>query len=264
VEWRPFARARRKAVGTAVHRVLAAALRGEPAEGNFFILPAPAEAEKRLGAELAKRRAVGPQDSYWDSFHLDVGRAAREMLDGVYRITTAGFGAVESPLPEGATIPVGRSGRLRVHGRVDLVLSDRPGWNRAAIEVVDFKTGGGSALSAKRMASQGLALQLGVYLLAAQSAGATGRVWMFKPEEAPAPLGMDELERASAKLEVLGAHLATGIFGARTPDRNEYSRLFEWPLACAPIAAAILESKFEATFGALAEEAGEAGESEHD
>jgi hypothetical protein len=263
VEWRPFARARRKAVGTAVHRVLAAALRGAPAEGNFFILPAPADAGARLAAELAKLRAGAPRDSYWDSFHLDVGRAAREMLDGVFRISTAGFGAVEAPLPEGATVPVGKSKRLPVYGRVDLVLSDRPGWSDAAVEVVDFKTGGGSALSARRMASQGLALQLGVYLLAAQSAGATGRVWMFKPEEAPAPLGMDELEGASAKLQVLGAHLATGIFGARTPDRNEYSRLFEWPLACAPVASAILESKFEATFGAPAGETGETGESEH-
>jgi hypothetical protein len=114
------------------------------------------------------------------------------------------------------------------------------------------------------MASQGTALQLGVYLLAAQSAGATGRVWMFKPEEAPAALGMDELERAAAKLEVLGAHLATGIFGARTPDRDEHSHGFEWPLACAPVASAILESKFEATFGARAEGPEAGGESDDD
>ncbi len=264
IEWRAFARDKRKAVGTAVHRLLAATLRGAPAEGNFFILQPAADSGKRLAAELARLRAARPQDSYWDSFHLDVGRAAREMLGDVYRIAQGGFGAVEAPVPEGATVPIGASGRLRVYGRVDLVLSDRPGWTRAEVDIVDFKTGGGAALSAKRMASQGMALQLGVYLWAARSAGATGRVWMFKPEEVPASLGMDELERASAKLGVLGVHLATGIFGARTPDRDEYTRLFEWPLACAPVAAAILESKFELTFGAPSLDPAETGESEHD
>jgi hypothetical protein len=99
------------------------------------------------------------------------------------------------------------------------------------------------------MASTGASLQLGVYLEAARSLGASGSVWMLKPEERPASLGMAELERACARLPVLGAHLATGIYGARTPDRTDYSHGFEWPLACAPIDAAILEDKFAATFG---------------
>jgi hypothetical protein len=71
-----------------------------------------------------------------------------------------------------------------------------------------------------------------------------------------------ELERASAKLRVLGAHLASGIYGALTPDRDEYSHGFEWPFACAPIGLATLEKKFEATFGPVAASLSEEGDDE--
>lgn len=261
IEWRPFARDRRKSVGDAVHRVLAAALRGPPAEGDFFRLPDRAAAAARLAGELADLRARWPRDGYWDSFHMDVCRAARELLGRVFELPAAPFAAAEARLPEGAAVLAGDAGRVPVHGRMDLVLSDRPGWDGARIEIVDFKTGGEAKLSARRMASSGASLQLGVYLQAARSAGAAGSVWMLKPEDRPMRIGMEDLDRACAKLVILGAHLATGIYGARTPDRNEYTRGFEWPLACAPIGAAILESKFARTFGAAAaKESGDDGD----
>ena len=65
-------------------------------------------------------------------------------------------------------------------------------------------------------------------------------------------IAMEELDSACSKLSILGAHLRTGICGARTVDRSEYTHGFEWPLACAPIASAILEDKFALTFGAAA------------
>jgi hypothetical protein len=249
VEWRSFARERRKAVGTAVHGALRNALRGAPAEGNFFQFPERAVAEAQLAAELARLRARWPQDRYWDSFHGDVSRAARQLLGRVYELPPARFGAVEMRLPPDASIPLGGLERMPVHGIMDLVLSDRPQWAGSRVEVADFKTGGDPRISAKRMAATGASLQLGVYLEAARSLGASGSVWMLKPEERPASVGMDELERACARLPILGAHLATGIYGARTPDRTEYTHGFTWPLACAPIASAILEDKFAATFG---------------
>jgi RecB family exonuclease len=249
IEWRSFARDRRKSVGTAVHRALAAALRGTPVEANFFQLPGQSAAAARLADELARQRAQWPADRYWDSFHLDVCRAARELLGRVFELPQANVGAVEVRLPEGATVPAGEAGRLPVHGRIDLVLSDRPGWDGARIDIVDYKTGGGPVLSARRMESSGEALQLGVYLQAARSAGADGSVWMLKPEKRPMEVAMDDLDRASAKLGMLGVHLATGVYGARTPDRNEFTHGFEWPLACAPIGSAILEGKFALTFG---------------
>jgi len=249
VEWRPFARALRKTVGETVHRLLAAALRGEPAEGRFTILAAPAAAVAALEAGLVRLRARWPDDRYWDSFHLDVSRAARVLLDRVFELPPSGFSAVEERMPDGATVPAGRAGRVEVDGRMDLVLSDRPRWSGAQVEIVDFKTGKDEGVSANRMASSGASLQLGVYLEAARSVGASGAVWMLRPEERPTRLGMDELERACARLESIGLHLATGLYGALTADRTGFSHAFEWPLACAPIPAAILEAKFAATFG---------------
>jgi hypothetical protein len=249
IEWRSFARERGKALGDAVHSALAAALRGAPAEGEFFVLPDRAASGSRLDAQLAELRARWPADGYWDSFHLDVGRAARELLARVYELPEAPYGAVEVRLPEGASVPAGDAGRVAVDGRMDLVLSDRPGWEGARVEIADYKTGGDEGLSAKRMASSGASLQLGVYLQAALSMGATGRVWMLKPEALPKGIGTGELDAASAKLANLGAHIATGVYGALTPDRDKYTRRFEWPLACAPIGFAVLERKFATTFG---------------
>jgi hypothetical protein len=249
VGWGPFARARRKSIGTAVHRVLAAAMRGTPAGGSFFDVPPRPEAASRLEAALAALRARWPSDRYWDSFHGDVCRAARQLLGRVYELPAAPFAAVEARIPDGATIPLGGTDEIFVSGQMDLVLSDRPEWNGARVEIVDFKTGGDSRMTARKMESTGASLQLGVYLLAALSVGASGSVWMLKPEELPARVAGEDLGRASSKLGVLGDHLRTGVYGARTPDRGEHTHGFEWPLACAPIASAILERKFAATFG---------------
>jgi hypothetical protein len=180
---------------------------------------------------------------------MDVCRAAEELLGHVLGLSGARYGAVEVRLPEGSTVPAGDAGPLAVRGRMDLVLSDRPRWDGARVDIVDYKTAARAKLSAKRMASSGEALQLGVYLQGARSLGASGAVWMLKPEERPMRVGMEEADEACAKLATLGAHLTTGIYGARTPDRDEFTHGFEWPLACAPIASAILESKFALTFG---------------
>jgi hypothetical protein len=249
VEWRPFSRARRKSVGIAAHRVLAAALRGAPAEGGFTVLQEHALAKAKLEGLLAGLRGSWPLDRYWDSFHMDVSEAARDLMGQVYALPISGFIAVEAPIPNGAGVCLPGAGAVRVTGRMDAVLSDRPRWEGARVEIVDFKTGGDAKLSASRMASSGASLQLGVYLAAARHAGASGRVWMLKPGERPMSIGMEELDRACSKLVLIGEHLSRGIYGARTADRDEYTPIFEWPLACPPVASAILESKFSATFG---------------
>jgi hypothetical protein len=249
VGWGTFPRARRKSLGTWVHMVLAGSLRGAPASGDFFQFPDRASAAATLKSELDGLRARWPSDSYWDSFHMDVARAARELLARVFELPTLPFGAVEVEVPAGATIPAGRAGRIPVQGRMDLVLSGAAGWPGSRVEIADYKTGGGPMMSPKRMESTGASLQLGVYLHAVLSAGASASVWMLKPEEKPRMMGEEALVRASAKLAILGEHLVSGLYGALTPDRDEFTRGFEWPLACAPIAASVLEAKFAATFG---------------
>jgi hypothetical protein len=251
VEWRPFARAPRKSSGSLVHRVLAAALRGPPAEGPFAEQPSAAAAAAKLEGELARLRAQWPADRYWDSFHLGVARAARVLLARVFELPAAGFCAVEERMPEGASVPVGRAGRIAVFGRMDLVLADRPRWPGATVQIVDFKTGREDGLSVQRMASGGASLQLGVYLEAARSLGSAGAVWMLRPEDPPTQIAMADLEGALTQLAQVGEHLASGLYGALTEDRTDYTHGFEWPLACAPVGEAILRAKFAATFPGL-------------
>jgi hypothetical protein len=250
VDWKPFQRARRKQIGVAVHDTLAKSLRGTPHEGFFFELPGRGEAQARLDAELEILRARWPSDRYWDSFFLEVSGAANALLSQVFSLPRSTYAAVETWVPKGATVPVGIAGRIAVRGRMDLVLSDKPAWQGAQVQVVDFKTGSDTGLSVKSMASRGASLQLGIYLEAARSAGASGAVWMLKPDKKVARIDMAELPGALAKLEILGWHLASGIYGALTPDRTDYTHGFQWPLACAPIGAAVLQLKFDRTFGA--------------
>jgi hypothetical protein len=250
VEWSVFARDRGKAEGVFVHRVLAAALKGAPVEGRFNEFPDFEVAKGCLEGELARLRPRWPDDRYWDSFHMDVSHSARELLREVYALPPGRFGAVEVRIPDGASIPVGGGLRAEVSGRMDLVLSDRPAWNGARIEIVDFKTGADPGVTVRKMASRGASLQLGVYLAAALSVGAAGNVWMLKPDEPARGVATEDLDAACDKFRVIGDHLRTGLYGARTPDRTEFTHGFEWPLACAPIALAILDAKFAATFGA--------------
>lgn len=249
--WTPLVRARKKSLGSLVHRVLAAALRGAPVEGVFRELPASDAAQAALRSELERLRAQWPRDRYWDSFHAELGELARLLLEQVYQLPAVPFAAVETKLPEGTMLELGADGGpMAIVGRMDLALSSRPAWQDAAVEVVDFKTGADARLSAQAMA-RGASLQLGVYLAAVCTLGAAdARVWMLKPDGArPSSLGRDELPEALTALAQLGRHLATGRYGARTPDRTDFSHGYAWPLACAPIRHAILERKFTATFG---------------
>jgi hypothetical protein len=170
---------------------------------------------------------------------------------------------VEIRLPDTASVPVGGGLSIGVSGRMDIVLSDRPQWDGANLEIVDFKTGGDAKITAKAMAG-GRSLQLGVYLAAAHSLGAAGNVWMLKPEASPSKISSREVEAACRLLENIGRHLAGGIYGAMTRDRTDFTHEFEWPLACVPIAAAILEAKFGATFGTQAEQNAEEAEDAED
>jgi len=253
VAWRPLVRQRRKSLGQMAHRLLAQALSGTPAPGGFHRKPALADARDRLTERLAAWRAQWPRDRYWDSFHAELAETTVRLLEKVYNLVTGPFVVIEAPLPAEASVPLGGGERLAVRGRMDLVFLDRPTWAGAQVDIVDFKTGAEGALSAARMA-RGESLQLGVYLAAAESLGvAGGRVWMLKPEGAAGEsLELGELPVALQALGQLGRHLATGCYGALTPDRTEFTRGFEWPLACTPVPHSVLAQKFALTFGGAA------------
>ena len=249
--WEPLVRTRRKALGLRAHEVLAAALQPEAGPGRFGEMPSQETAQARLTVALRRLRSAWPVDRYWDSFHAELTAICGVLLENLYAIDAGGFVAAEVWLPAGAVLELGAR-RISVTGRIDLVRLDRPGWKGAQVDIIDFKTGGDSALTAGRMAATGASLQLGVYLAAAQSLGIRGgRVWMVKPEAgAMTSLDLAELPEALARVTWLGDALERGIYGALTPDRSDYAPPgCDWPLACTPVPAATLRKKFAATFG---------------
>lgn len=260
--WGPLGRIRRKVLGSVVHRLLARALRGAGRGADFGPLPGESTARERLAAALAEWREERPRDRYWESLAAEMGEVASLLLKQVYALGGGPFVGVEVRVPAGTTIPCGAEGvEQEITGRIDLVLSDRPGWAGAQVDVVDFKTGADPRLSAATMA-RGASLQLGIYLAAARALGAAGgRVWMLKPDgRPPAAVEWADLPTALAALEQLAVHLTTGRYGGRTPDRSAYARGFEWPLASPPIPCAVLEKKYAVTFGG---EPGTAEEADH-
>ena len=116
VEWRPFSRARRKSVGIAAHRVLAAALRGPPAEGgsrSFRSMPWRSRSS-RGACGFARKLAFGPLLGRLPHGRV---RGGPRPLGQVYALPISGFIAVEAPIPEGAGVLPSRCGAVRVTGR---------------------------------------------------------------------------------------------------------------------------------------------------
>ncbi len=259
VEWKPFVRARSKALGQLAHRVLAHVLKTRAVERVFGEMPTLDEAKGKLAAEIARLKAERPADRYWESFHAELEAMCEILLEKVIALEAGKLVATEVDLPKGVTVPVGADGaRFPVYGRVDLVRIDRADWVNARVDVVDFKTGKDDKLSAAKMGRDGSSLQLGIYLEAMRSAGAPyGRVHLLKPDAGDGgALGMEELPEALACLAQLGRHLETGIYGALTADFSEYSMFgCPWPLASAQIPEKILKEKFAVTFGVGAENA---------
>ena len=254
LEHGPLLRSSPRAYGQLVHRLVSKALRGEQREGFFFIRPERVLVEQRLAEELGRLRRLWPANRFWDSFHAALAHGSAALVEKVMDLDAGSFLATELRLPEGATVPLGDGAALAVSGRMDLLMADRETWTGAAVDIVDFKTGSDDPLSAKRM-GKGESLQLGVYLAAVRSLGArSGRVWMVKPDDV-SWLAMDELEQGLAPLAKIARHLATGRYGALTPDPNKHGgAVAPRPLACTPIPEMILRGKYAVTFGDVAEE----------
>ncbi|MDP2136270.1 MAG: hypothetical protein Q8J74_00315, partial [Candidatus Didemnitutus sp.] len=132
VEWAPLVRARKKSLGQIAHRLLADALRGDPARGDFMQIPPAPSAREQLARALQELRVRWPRDRYWDSFHAELAEMGSVLLEKVFSLAAPPFVATELRLPAGTTIALGPGGaRLGIAGRMDLVLSDRPEWRGA-------------------------------------------------------------------------------------------------------------------------------------
>jgi hypothetical protein len=249
VSEKPLERSRRKELGLLVHRLLAQALRGDHHPGSIHPAPPPEVCRNRLGQLLESWRSRRPRDAYWESFHLELSSLVFGLFDSVAREIEDSYLAVEYPLPGDTTLPTAH-GELRISGRLDLAILDRPEWNGASARVIDFKTGSDKPLDAGKMGRLGQSLQLGVYLQSALALGArSASVEMIGISRERSPVITDgELPRIQVAFDFLGAMVHTGKFGQLTADRTRFQRVFETPLAVVPIPAAVLQKKFQVTF----------------
>jgi len=244
----------RRAIGARVHHLLAGALRPEQeVRAGFGPMPMREEAQARLARAVTSWQQAQPRGLFERAMVAEIEGLGRALLHQVYAMAAGDFIAVERNLDAEALLPLGAHA-IPLRGRMDLVRSDRPGWRGASIDVVDFKTGGDSSLSARRMGTKGESVQLGVYLQAVMRAGARdARVWMIKPDEVSV-LHHDELDTALRSLDWLAAAVDRGVYGALTPDRSPYGfDGYEGPRAVRPVPAAVLQKKFAQTFAAARE-----------
>lgn len=255
VGWRPFERSPKKMRGQLAHWLLSRALPGEPAGGGFCRMLDADASRARLAAGLEQLRAAWPDDSYWTSFHIELAGVCRALLEKIHAQDGGGFVATEYWLPKDMRVrldPDDAGSEIRVSGRMDLLRLDRPHLEDAIVDIIDFKTGGDTKISAKAMGEKGWSLQLGIYLEAARLLGATnGRVWLVKPDTGESSsMDMSELPEALACLRRIKLHLDSGRYGALTEDANEHGFGGEvWPLACVRIPHTVLQEKSKLTFG---------------
>ena len=249
VREQPLERSRLKELGLLVHRLLAQALRGDHPPGVIHPAPPPDVCRTRLGRLLESWRSLRPRDAYWESFHLELSSIVFGLFDSIASEIEDRYLAVEYSLPGDTTLSTVH-GELRISGRVDLAILDRPEWNGASIKVFDFKTGGDKPLDAGKMGRLGQSLQLGVYLQSVLALGArSASVEMIRAGQDRGPVITDgELPLIQAAFDFLGAMVHTGKFGQLTADRTRFQRVFETPLACVPIPATVLQKKFQVTF----------------
>ncbi len=246
-----FQRQRNRTMGLLAHDLVARALQPhhEIAAG-FGPLPSAEDARQSLAASFEEWHRQQSKDVYWQTFSAELEAVTQGLLRQALNLDAGKFVATELWLPPDAKLSLARRD-LALSGRMDLVRSDRPGWKDADVDIVDFKTGGDIAMSAKKMRQSGKSLQLGIYLAAARSLGAaTARVWMVKPgENEVSVVSSEELDAALASLGWLDTALERGVVGALTPDQSEYSFSgYEWPRAVRPISESVLRQKYALTF----------------
>jgi hypothetical protein len=163
--------------------------------------------------------------------------------------------------------------KLRVHGRIDLILAQtRPKDSQFAganVWIVDYKTGNKKALTASgrtpelRLASVrkklvcGDAIQLGLYGFAARDLGAAEiklSILSLRTELDRPQLAIADLAEHSDFWSELYRIQETGVFGLRGLIRSDFGFGPDYPLATLPIDKEFLDEKWVLTHPAFADD----------
>ncbi|MDP0498265.1 MAG: PD-(D/E)XK nuclease family protein [Verrucomicrobiota bacterium JB024] len=262
--WNPDAeRSLAQAVGLWVHDWMNPLLAG----GTWVPIP-----EQSLWQQLAqgKARAVEQRfaaayeqagrrlPDWWSESHAGAlaraGQLIGAVLDAAAGAAPRGLLAGEYVLPEGELELFPGGARLRVRGRLDLILHEGPDPENApgAAWLIDYKTGSRKPLTAKRF-SEGDGLQLGLYSLALRQLGFSPvTASLLVPGEPLKPQLTDaDVQAANALLMAVSAVHQSGTLGHRGAFRDRFSFSGHYPLATLVIGPAILKGKWLLTHPGL-------------
>ena len=197
-------------VGSLTHRWLARALGGSDEFKPLDIRDYSSELDAEINATRGRLRDCYAEENlplpiWWETCLRKAAWVAGRCLAPIARLEGAWFYAMEkSARQEVATA----SGALRLKGRFDLVLSDRPSLKGARLRVIDFKTGKSEPPSFATLA-KGEGHQFAAYFLMARDVGAASvAVGVIRPDFAKLDsftdadeMGLREVMEPLAKLQ---------------------------------------------------------------
>ena len=199
----------------------------------------------RLAAVLARHQRTLPD--WWLSTWQQALLVAEQLATSVGNVNGPTHLATEWTLARGTALTLPDRGLLRVHGRIDLLLTS--GEALEDVWIVDYKTGDRERLKIKELAA-GTGLQLALYALALRELGATRAGVSLLTTS----LQLDAPQLDLAALDTLGPlwrglqHMQeSGIFGMRGKWRDEYAYANDYPLATLAVDADTLEQKWALT-----------------
>ncbi|MEO7319521.1 MAG: PD-(D/E)XK nuclease family protein, partial [Chthoniobacteraceae bacterium] len=236
------------------------AITGNAAPQTFAPLPPPNEIQtrvrsaanafrERVSATLASHRRTLPD--WWASAWEQALGIATTLAESVAHIEGRTHAAAEWNFDETA-VPLA-DGALRIHGRIDLLLTTSTALEDAWL--IDYKTGKRTALKLGDIA-RGESVQLALYALALRAAGAraVGLSLLAPgiPLDAP-QLNVAHLDALDPLWGVLLRMQETGGFGMHGALRNEFGVRRSYPLATLAIDEEILAEKWSLTHPGFAD-----------
>ena len=269
------------ATGTWVHDWLAS-IGGAKNENVFVDFPAPVQIEKRTSQAAAAYRkmvtdlcasAGRPMPDWWTSGWSNAFALVRLLAAKLAEVQAWSQLATEWHLDSPQLVPIDGTHKLRIRGRIDLILARKPPndsrLNGADLWIIDYKTGNVRSLAAsgrtdelrianlRRKLVRGDAIQLGLYGLAARELGAGDldlsilslRTDLDKPQ-----LQIDALTAFSDFWNELYQMQEGGVFGLRGAIRNEFGFGPDYPLATLPIDKEFLDEKWVETHPPFADD----------
>ena len=269
------------ATGTWVHDWLARIAASE--EKNTFVdFPTGKEMCERIeGAAQRFRKMIAdlcrasgrPVPDWWSSGWSNALALADFLASKLAEVEGLARMAAEWRLESPQLLSLGNGNKLRVRGRIDLILAQtQPNDSQltgADVWLVDYKTGSqkpltppgktpdARAANLRKKLVRGDAIQLGLYGLAARELGAAEirlSILSLRTELDRPQLEMAALAADSDFWTELYRMQETGIFGLRGLIRNEFGFNPDYPLATLPIDKEFLDEKWVLTHPAFADD----------